>query len=682
MGLKLLVCGICLIMAYLWRSQRKNDSLIEPTIFSFILFSISTVLIVAALRESIWWVYFWSNDPFQFIPFDAAAIGVILGIIFSDIVNNQNITDINADSPDKSNSLESIKNKIWDLGKGIAIGLPLSLFALAAITPGSFWFQLMSRVQEVKAGSVALSLRVPLARDAATSVRTAAPPRDILGNQFLTEVGFVPQRMSQLQALTYPAASNRSSSGRFTLDPFTLESATELILSAPASSNEVLREVRNSHLIERDRAMMYLISMPQSDSVREELTRYLEEFAKQQQEMLVFLRQHVTCLSTVVDMTRDRRLIDYANFPNVEKIVSAIHIMARAWSGVEKIYTMSRQFEGNVRVNSPISQIRTQQDSIVSSLNSFNGWAIDYIPARTFHIRADISREIIAVACPVHTRSPAIFPDLRAGFSPYLTLFAAHLLSAIGDHISAVRLLADWLIDDEEISAADRQAGSEFRAPLNAWMRLRVYSQLATIQRLSEGQELAVPARAEMLRHLISIYEGIIANQPLSIWSSNETQSCLSQPNSWRQALMLSYYLYIKEYLDNMNIRPSVIEDIRSADFNYARTLATVNTRCFSRIFQGDSAIEQSAQFVLTYIATGLSWIASRGAVESEKISFVREARLRLRDIIGELERMPGRNASSRPSPIEELIYGRTEQHLLEAARALKLRLESLDPPA
>jgi hypothetical protein len=238
----------------------------------------------------------------------------------------------------------------------------------------------------------------------------------------------------------------------------------------------------------------------------------------------------------------------------------------------------------------------------------------------------------------------------------------------------------DWLNDYDEVIT--REVGLKARNAVPSfanWTRLRTISHLQVIQRLSERSELAVPVRTDLLRHLLKIYEDIIADQPLQIWTDYSTEKCLSADNVWRQPIMLSYYLTVKEYLDILNTSIAAAEEIEARDFEYSNTISRVNARCFSSLPQGAGYEEQSAQFVMTYATTGLTWMQSGKSSISERNGFVKEAHIRMRSTIGDLQRLP-QSSSLRPLPTADaIVYGRAGQSLLDAARSLRVRLESLE---
>ncbi|MGK7870570.1 hypothetical protein [Falsiroseomonas sp. E2-1-a20] len=667
MPYKVLVLCIALFLSYQYRRQLLARPKITLTFFSAMMLALSAILLMAVLQETTLWARSFMQGVFSVVPLDAVAVGLVVGFVLADI----RLSSIFSASPGAEKP-----NKILALSQAVSAGLVLAILVLAAIVPSHIWVRIFDRVQEVKAGSVSLSLR-----ETATSVRTAAPPQDPLANRFVSVVGFAPQRINQLQSLTYPpfqqaAARSPETANDIYFDPSASE---DLILSSIASDTRRLESTQTSYTIQRDRAILYRLGTGQKREAERVLREMIPRFAFTQERLLTSMRPHVICLAKVIDITRDRRLIDYANFPKVELIVSNMHVLASAWTGLEKFQTMALVGETDVAGQplhaSLVAQIEDRQRDLRENLREFNAWAARFAVERTFHERSASDLASLSSACAPPAAADAIYtPSASDLFSPYLVSFSAQLLAAIGDHASAVRLLVDWFKDLEDLERAARAVSSQIPSSNFAWMKVRLLSQLVLIQRLSERSEQAVPLRTEISRFLIQNFQSVISNHPVNIWYGNTGERCQASAERWLQPIILSYLTYLKEYLDQLNTNPTSVQEISLSDIEMAEILVKTNVSCFNSWLPIIEIIPQQAQFVLTYGTTVLTWLSSEQAPLAERERLLSDAEIRLRIIIGRLERSPQSGPRTLDS-LESFVYGRAEQPLLDAARVLRQRL-------
>lgn len=667
MAIKILALCAFLLIFYKIRTHEKKNHVIYMTNVSLMFLIVSLLSLLAALQISTIWASFWNREPLEVVPLHAMAVGAVIGVIFADIRNsNANILLDNSTSSEKA----------IGIAQGLSIGLTLASLIIAVIIPSQVWTKLIDRIHELKAGNFSLSLR-----ETATSVRVAAPPNDPLANRFVNVTGFTPQRINQLQALTYPPAISLSNSIEDRNSYiFNENNSAALMLSALALNSTYIRDVQASYTIQRDRAILYRIGIAQRRDSEQLLRNLLPGLGVSQETLLVNLRPHVVCLATVVDMTKDRRLIDYANFPSVELIVNEVHILAREWMALEKAQSLDtiRRRPASSIIEELGRKIRTRQTTIFALLGTLNAWANRFAEQRLYSESRSSDLANINNACVFLGHPAAIVPSASDLFSPYLPSFAAHMLAAIGDHAGAVRLLSDWFGDLEELEAAARSEASRVPPSNFSWMKVRLLSQLILIQRLSERSELAVPLRTDILRFMLHNFQDVLSTNNLSIWSSSTNDRCQLDSERWKQPLILSYFSYIKEYLDQLNISPTASQDIAPSDFEYAGILSNANMVCFTSLLSGSQLFIQNAQFVLTYVTTTLTWVQSDQVNPASRSQLLSDAEVKLRYVIGRLQQSATGESPSRHRALDDLVYGRADQPLLEAALVLKQRLEEV----
>jgi hypothetical protein len=694
-AIRALLFALAFIAAYSWRAatrtRRSNQHLgVDGPLF----FVLGVALILLSIQEGISWASFERVSWLRRVPLDAVACGVVLGMVMGDVtrpVGRAGMGPLAAASSASDQKQESWFSGLAHAVKGLAIGLPMATLVVMALVPPSTWSLLLERVEKVQAGNFSLSL---ISQQSAGRVVLSAASPQTSGRNEASAIGFVDSRLGQLQDLTYPAGFAETNSRRF-LDPQVLDNVTHarLLIRRQGTIRDPFRFMEagkyslsvnpTSHAIQRDIAFVRMTSDGGRDSA--ERLEQLRKFGIEQQRVLIQLRPFVACLSAVVETTGDRNVVDFANFPNLEAIVSRVLSLATAWANLERVQhaTLGAATPRALVADTERSRLETlvgvvdqHQAALLTSTHAFAGWA-----QKTLHSgRAIRPNENDALRQSAACAPAPFFPspprpeggDLPA---PYVALFAAHLLSAIGYHQLAVSTLVDWLEHFSRMTAQRAEKGFADDPQLLTWIRFRVLSHIWTVQRLSEGADQEVPIRLPLLRHLVMLHQQLLDREELSRWHGQSQHTCHREDDDWRQVLILSYFYMLKEYLDFLNISPGAASQVKQRDFEDARMLASVNVRCFSQDNLTRSREDQTAQFVLTFVATGLTWVTSEGMEPDKRASFVTEARLRLRDAVRGLQAAVQEPSEREVSFVRRLVAGQPAQTTLEAAEALQIRL-------
>ncbi len=289
----------------------------------------------------------------------------------------------------------------------------------------------------------------------------------------------------------------------------------------------------------------------------------------------------------------------------------------------------------------------------------------------------------------------------QGGFTPYLTIFVAQALSAMGDHTAALRMLVAWQDDLKELIAVAKGEDVDAQGPARRpgtpprdaersrqiehflraaeWFELMTFVEILILQNLSENTELALPPTEEGARHAVSrlfpaVFSRISQDTSLRDWRAPTILSCRNPTNAWRQGLVLSYASFVKTYLDIRNkklIRP---DDITIADIEFADILEQLNLECFPDQIEPKDFPRQRAQFALTAAAIKLNLLITNRLSSDHKHDLQHSLQNLMRRTLWEL----GRSEPSTEglSPLGKLVFSR-EDELLSSAKSIKARLDT-----
>jgi hypothetical protein len=520
---------------------------------ALLLMALALMLLVGTISESTALAVYWRRSAIDILQIDAAVAGFTIGFILGD----------------------HGRLRTTALG-GLALGLSLiGMTIVAAVPPGS-WERLAASVQSL--GFSEKGFQVSFAPGGGSGgtlgrvIRAAAPPTTLqTGNGRQDLIGFPDARIDQLRALTFPSMA--AESRRAELDPKAYDSFARDMVFRPAPSANDRSLQASVHLIDRDRATLWLLRDSTEPEFEKTLPRLLTGFAASQEGLLRSLAADVDCLTAVVGRSGDRRLVQFRNF----EIVEHIYIIAQNWMFVERERTRqtllgmrpTQRFVEIVSTTTPTPQsgpqlfrtrdatddalvtINERLDLLSAKLVTFREWAVEFVKLRGSRPERDLAD--VQKAC---APDPAADPSARNNrpiadptaaiqggaslYAPYMSIFAAHLLAAIGDHTAAIFLLRDWLtgLGDLEKTLGKR---SVFYDRMVAWSRLRVEAQIYLIQYLSETAENAVPVRPEFLRHLVyRSFPSVLSENVLASWTKGTLDVCRRPEAVWRQPIILS----------------------------------------------------------------------------------------------------------------------------------------------
>lgn len=499
--MRVITFAAALIAVYIWKRGRGNDAAGWPSHVSLVALALACLLVLWAEQVVSGWATFWHRDIFEWLPLGACAAGGVLGYILAD----QQIAYMPAN--DGSSALDRFSLR----AKCLTANLALAALVLVAVVPPRTWGEVFARVQGVKAGVVELTLAAAQGASLTRDIRNAAPPRPVdasHGSGITERTGFIPVRLGIMQSYTYPPrlAPSSGQAGVF-------ETPDSYILSSPGdpSPTDPLRVVRQ---VQRDRAMAWKTETMRTHladgtpvPLQESPTTpplWMKGLGGTQEEFLSRVAPHIECLSEFVKQTKTRRLLEYQNYHIVENLFAIAHL----WSAAEKYFALDQtgvadapaaELQANlasldpsrggaaaqrpgfqdVPKNSSINAaLSTRMMLLAQQFREFGEWADKFLSV--WNARPDMTsanatatREASAARCS-NQEAPALSlqrfaselsskndADLRSGwFSPYVTVFVAQTLSAMGDHASAIELLVQWISDLDDIEDHAREAGS------------------------------------------------------------------------------------------------------------------------------------------------------------------------------------------------------------------------------
>jgi hypothetical protein len=214
----------------------------------------------------------------------------------------------------------------------------VAVLIVAALIPPSTMFHAMGRLQNFEAGGVKLSF-VGSGSSLADAIRTASSPRSqSTGNSPLVRSGFVPMRLEAMTELTHPpkVVTGAADEGAFTENSVGFISAE---LGPPAAPPTIGGAFATTRRVQRDRAMLWELERARvNGEPSSDYRSRLRCLGRAQESFLSLFGQHIACLVGFIDVTKDRRLVDYRNF----HLVQELFLIAHTWSKYEKRIALNR----------------------------------------------------------------------------------------------------------------------------------------------------------------------------------------------------------------------------------------------------------------------------------------------------------------------------------------------------
>ena len=682
-----LVVGYVLCRAFAVRSRGAVSS--PAAMAAALCIALCAALLMGAIEEAVAWAVFWRRDWFERFPLDATLVGLLAGAILAD----------NRSSPSPARPPSPLPGAVQGRATGgtagpaaaiptILLAVALGVLLLLAAVPRTAWSSLVSRTQAVSASATGFSVSFSPAeaRSIGQAIRAVARPLTPT-QQHSDDVGFITSRLQVMESLVSPPDYRRLSGDVLSAaDMFQTLHATRVILSGPDLAGPVKVGVSQSHFIARDRATFWMLHDRSDPDFASGLGKEVAAFASGQEMFLIALRRHVACLKQRVDATGDKRILEYRNFPLVEHITA----IARSLMRLEFDTTLRSIDPGHPGlpagvVADLVASLNQEVTALEVALQEFAGKTLAVARLRA----ADpTTRGAAAAACADAQVSlpdlASLWRDGKRGFAPYVPIFAAYLMSAIGDHAAATKLLADWI---EQLNALERALPPDMRAfygPMAAWLRLRVLTELYFVQRLSERSETAVPARIELMKYLaFEAFPAVLPGATRNLWQRGAgrggTLPCRDPNEAWRQKIVLSYAQFAKDYLDYLVSNTALSGELNDADIRLARSLVGLDLECFPGIFATYAArVEQRAQFVSTFAIVTAAWgqVPAGREAGGEVAKLQGEARLAIRESIADLERITSAQTPPAAETTERLVFGEPSRRVLETVRKVKQSLE------
>lgn len=682
------------------------------------------------------WGSGWRSGLLTDFPLDAITVGLALGYMIGDSARPQAVAESGAEKS------ESLVERVFAFFRGLAPAVGLAVLVIAALVDPSTWKSAAERLQGVKAGSIEFTLAAVRSVDLSQDIRRAAAPRgtETAGSSGgIERIGFVPVRLSMLQAYTLPPKLE-SKPKRRTLRSGSPEDLDALIL---ASTQDATDDQNSSHVrqIERDRAIASKFAPSQSWFIQASASPADDEarlIAEQQETLLAGLAPHVRCLTAFVTLTQNRRLIEYQNF----KIVRDLFILAHLWSKAEQLSVLNELQPLTAPINVPESTdaaleaaiakagaaygrlamnsaqttgvaatpgIAAPDETVVALLQDlayrvqdFDKWASSFL--LSWHQMSSdpkLSKLVNLCSSPVdgiagsRLREQArdiaqqgLANTLKGnGYTPYLSIVAAEGLSAMGDHASAIELLVQWLEGANRIAARQPPRNDQAKRMMD-WYRLQVSDTILTLQRLSEGADVSIPQQVDELRDMAArtfrpVLTAVGETQDVTTWRTDAASACMSQEHRWKQNIILSYATWVKQYLDRLLERS---QEASTDDGRFADLLRDLDVWCFPVTLERPAPnraryqhAEQHLQFIVTATAI-YTEILSRKTGEATTEAHWRRQRARaladLQRAMADLERV--KNEADPISEIRLMIYGNSGSDLAANASKLEQKLQSL----
>ncbi len=321
--------------------------------------------------------------------------------------------------------------------------------------------------------------------------------------------------------------------------------------------------------------------------------------------------------------------------------------------------------------------------------------------SREDNVRAPENYIVSIFAAATHAGGRGRSEFEEGGFTPYLTIFVAQALSAMGDHTAALRMLVAWQKDLNELVAVAKGEASvspdtrrwakalpgesgrarQIESFLLAaeWFELTTFVETLIVQNLSEGTEFALPPTEEGALHAVTrlfpaVFARISQDTSLREWRAATILECRKPTNAWRQALVLSYASLVKNYLDIRNKNLIQPDDITSADLGLADILEHLNLECFPDQLEAKDFPRQRAAFSLTAAAIKLNLLVTNRISSDRKQELRQSLQSSAQRTMRELER--SKTKAEGTSDLDHLVFARDDE-LLNSAKSIKARLDT-----
>ena len=622
--------------------------------------------------------------------------------------------------------------------RGAASNVVLVTLVLIAAFPPATWHFLMSRLQVFKTPAFEIGLGAATGQRLAEALNRTATEQQKPGNQVGSDImlrGFSTPRLTRMASLTLPADAT----------VFLTNPAALLFQQLPMSDSQA-PQVPAVFQIWRDRAYIALLASGQraasgvlsteAAQAHARIEPGIRQIGNVQERVLSSLAPDVGCLRHYVAQTHDRRLVQFETRHVARYLVG----FARSWSRLEELVLMGwienqpdEKKMLRVWVKGTVSETVRSGRALVKAFSVLNqdlrsaltggGYQEEGCGPQNLRNVAmahilNIMDDLPNILNEQNDRPLNLESFRKAGFSPYLTMFAAHALSGLGNYGAAIELLVNWLDRRHELDSfldkklRDRQLlqpqgllppnGDRLELELEpirralAWYRFQVLSEANWLQSLAESSgdgtgSAAIPSEALLkliLERFGHVFHQIGENGSLSAWraKSSGAAECREPLQRWRQPLIAAYLSTVVAYLDRRNLNFASPSDFEPRDIELAELLSEVNVECFIEIINNPALrLLQRAVFTNTSVAMQLNSL-----VESEPRRISRSQADLLSFHLGFLLRRAEQDASDgfarRESEVcgerdREICLLRTQEPIRETRRhinQLRQRLERL----
>jgi len=621
--------------------------------------------------------------------------------------------------------------------RGAASNVVLVTLVLIAAFPPATWHFLMSRLQVFKTPAFEIGLGAATGQRLAEALNRTATEQQKPGNQVGSDImlrGFSTPRLTRMASLTLPADAT----------VFLTNPAALLFQQLPMSDSKAPQVVGQPAVFQiwRDRAYIALLASGQraasgvlsteAAQAHARIEPGIRQIGNVQERVLSSLAPDVGCLRHYVAETHDRRLVQFETRHVAWNLVG----FARSWSRLEELVLtgwIENQPDVEKRIRGTVLETVTSGRQLVIAFNLLNydlrnalkggGYQENGCGPQNLREVAmvqilEILTELLDISDKPNDRSLNLESFRKAGFSPYLTMLAAHALSGLGNYGAAIELLVNWLDRRHELDSLldiklrDRQlsqrrghlppSGDRLELELEpirralAWYRFQVLSESNWLQSLAESSgdgtgSAAIPSEALLkliLERFGHVFHQIGENGSLSAWraKSSGAAECREPLQRWRQPLIAAYLSTVVAYLDRRNLNFASPSDFEPRDIELAELLSEVNMECFMEIINNPALrMLQRAVFTNTSVAMQLNSL-----VESEPRRISRSQADLLSFHLGFLLRRAEQDASDgfarRESEVcgerdREICLLRTQEPIRETRRhinQLRQRLERL----
>ena len=698
-----LLAGYFIGLAVMLRDRRQPSG--PGRLALALVLGLAATLAVGAMLETTSWYMLWRKDWFEILPLDAAVAGLAVGLVLAEQRAGGVPGAAAGHLPSAARPGEGSRGD----GAGLLpvppaaegekagrlptflLGAALGVLLLFGALPRSLWADLLSRTQSLSASptsGVSVSFGQAETRNIGRAIQDIARPLRLMREDQDSDAGFAESRLDALEALAGglnvpPDRSGFVGSGDIFADPVN----TGIVLSRDADIMAPLRlGVSQSHYIARDRAIFWRQRDAADPGYAPQLQSQIRTFATGQEMFLVALRQHVACIGFIVRRTEDQRLLEYQNIDLISRFVAVANALMELEFERTRRLVMGPGYGGSIGPHATqdlLEHLGRSTDSLQDGLNAF----VRMTPAILGRSRNFRPQDPVFKDC---SRPAVALPDLASTWieqrhmvAPYVQIFAAYLLSAVGDNIAAVRLLAVWL---DQLNQLEHEMPDAYRmryGPMTSWLRLRVLTEMFFLQRLSEHSDNQVPVRAELLRHLIfRAFPSVLPEDVTARWTlqaRGRTESpCRAAEEAWRQPIVISRYRFAKEYIDFLVANDILSRRITEADVQLAASLLDLDLGCFERTMSTDELARQRALFVSTFASAVIAWGQTPEGQNAPKRleDLFQQARREVRDVMNSLSRLEMQATAVGQPNATFLVHGNPRQQVFQTMELVREGLE------